>query len=209
MNETKVTLKDSFVIRVRRYFIAGLLVIFPLVLSVFIFWKLFSWIEGMMDALLGRLSIIYIPGLGVLLLLLFITFVGMITTNLIGRKLFSIFQKIITKIPLFNKVYKAIQEISYASLGRGKGLFREVVLVEYPREGLFALAFVTDQTREEISKKLNRPCLNVFIPTSPNPTSGMLVIVPRDKVISLSMTVEEAFKLIVSGGAFTPPQLKG
>ena len=209
MNEKKLTFKDSFVIRIRRYFIAGLLVVFPLVLSVFVFWKLFFWIEGMMDTLLRRLSIIYIPGLGILLLLVFIIFIGMITTNLIGKKLFSIFQKIITRIPLFNKVYKAIQEISYASLGREKGLFREVVLVEYPREGLFALAFVTDQTREEISKKLNRPCLNVFVPTSPNPTSGMLVIVPRDKVIPLSMTVEEAFKLIVSGGAFTPPQPKG
>ncbi len=199
-------LKRNPAIRLRRYFVAGLLVILPLVLSVYIFWVLFSWIEGIMNNLLSRLSIIYIPGLGVLLLLVLITFIGMVTTNFIGKKLLSVFEKIITRIPLFNKVYKAIREISYASLGTGKGLFREVVLVEYPREGIFALAFVTDQTREEIAQKLNKPCLNIFIPTSPNPTSGVFIVVPQDKVIHLSMPVEEAFKLVISGGFFTPQQ---
>lgn len=208
MNAQKVDLKESFVVKIRRYFVAGLVMVLPLILSVFIFWTLFSWVENTVNTFLKRFSVIQIPGLGVLFLLLIITFIGMLATNLIGRRLFAFFEKILIRIPLFNKVYRAIQEISYASLGRGKGLFRETVLIEYPRQGLFALAFVTDRTREEISKKLDRACLNVFIPTSPNPTSGMLIIVPEEKVIRLSMTVEEAFKLIVSGGAFTPLEIQ-
>lgn len=209
MNEQRVNLKESSVVKIRRYFVAGLLVILPLVLSIFIFWTLFSWMENTINVFFKRFSVIQIPGLGIMLVLLIITFIGMLATNLIGRRLFAFFEKILVRIPLFNKVYRAIREISYASLGRGKGLFREVVLLEYPRQGLFALAFVTDRTRGEISKKLDKPCLNVFIPTSPNPTSGMLIVVPEEKVIRLSMTVEEAFKLIVSGGAFTPQQTKG
>ena len=209
MNEQKVNSKESFAVKIRRYFVAGLLVVLPLVLSIFIFWTLFSWMEKTTGGFLKRFSVIQIPGLGILLVLLIITFIGMLVTNLIGHRLFSFFEKILIRIPLFNKVYRAIQEISYASLGRGKGLFREVVLLEYPRQGLFALAFVTDRTRGEISKKLVKPCLNLFIPTSPNPTSGMLIIVSEEEVIRLSMTVEEAFKLIVSGGAFTPHQVKG
>jgi len=208
MDEEKNNLKESLIGRIRRYFAAGLLVVFPLVLSIFIFWKIFSWMEGTVDIFLNKFTDMYIPGLGILLLLIFITLIGMVTTNLIGRRLFSVFQKVISRIPLFNKVYRAIQEISYASLGRSKGLFREVVLIEYPRKGIFALGFVTDQTREEISHKLNKPCLNLFLPTSPNPTSGMLLIVPKDEVIPLSLTVEEGFKLIVSGGAFTPLKMQ-
>ena len=204
MNKKEIVIKESPVARIRRYFIAGLLVVLPLVLTIFIFWKLFAWMEGVVDKILGKYSIVYVPGLGVVILLLFITFIGMVTTNFMGRRFYLFSEKVLSRIPLFNKVYKAIQEISYASLGRGKGLFREVVLVEYPRQGLFTLGFLTNETQKEISENLKMKCVNIFIPTAPNPTSGMLIVVPEDKIIRLPLTIEEGFKLIVSGGAFNP-----
>ena len=138
--------------------------------------------------------------------LLIIIFIGIMTRIIIVRKTFSFFEKFLYKLPMVNKIYGAIKEISKAFLGNKKSGFKKVVLVEYPRKGIYTIGFVTSESMIAFSvSEDSRDLVSIYIPTTPNPTSGLFIMVPRGDVKALDMSVEEALKVVISAGAIAPP----
>ncbi len=191
--------------RLRTYFFTGLLILFPLLVTAYIFWMVFSMIERFVSPLIAIVLGHSIPGLGFLLSIFLIVLIGLVGRNVIGRKLISFGEGILFKIPLVRTIYTTIKQIAEAIFTTNNYVFNRVVMLEYPRPGLYQLGFVTRGVSQELSIKSNKQLINVFVPTTPNPTSGMLVLVPEEELISLQMTVEEGLKLIVSGGTLEPP----
>jgi uncharacterized membrane protein len=188
--------------RLRLYFVTGLVVLLPIVVTGYVFYEVFRRIDGLLGPLLTRHLGYRIPGLGAVAVLLLILVTGGLASNFVGRKLVGLGQKILSRIPMAGRVYRAVEEILTAILASRKALFQQVVLLEYPRPGLFALAFVT--SREGFTwPGEERPMVNVFLPTTPNPTSGVFLIVPEANVRVLPLTVEEGMKLVISGGSTT------
>jgi uncharacterized membrane protein len=146
---------------------------------------------------------------GVIIFFLFILFVGMFASNMIGRRTILFGESIMVKIPLASKIYTAVQQIIAAVTGGKGAVFNKVVLVEYPRKGVYSLGFVTSETEGEVQYQTKQKVVSVFIPTTPNPTSGLLVFVPDEDLIYLKMSTEDGLKLVISGGfvtpAYTPP----
>ncbi|MDX1336227.1 MAG: DUF502 domain-containing protein [Gammaproteobacteria bacterium] len=189
----------------RRYLIAGLLVWVPLGITVLVI----SVMVGMMDqtillippqwrpeALLG----FNIPGLGVVLVLGIVLLTGMIVANILGRKLVGLWDAILARIPLVRNIHSAVKQVMETILNSGSQSFRKVLLIEYPRKGIWTLAFQTGEVSGEIRNKTGMPVVTVFVPTTPNPTSGFVLVVPKDELIELDMSVEEGLKLIMSLG---------
>ncbi|MBI5117666.1 DUF502 domain-containing protein [Candidatus Poribacteria bacterium] len=187
----------------RRYLITGIAVTSPLAITIWVLWGLFSFVDSKARSVLGK-TIAGVPGVGVLIFFLLILLVGIFATNLIGKRMLSLAERVVSRIPLANKIYAAVQEISTAFLGSKRSIFSTVVLVEYPRKGLYSLGFVTSEGKGEVQDKTAEHVVGVFVPTTPNPTSGLLVFVPKDELIYLNMTTEDGLKLVISGGVFTP-----
>jgi len=191
--------------KLKTFFATGLLVILPTVITIFVLWKLFVFIDSITRPYLARFVGYYIPGLGIIVTLLVIFLGGMLTANVLGKRLVAWGDSIVGRIPLVRFIYLGIKQLLEAlSLGR-KNLFREVVLIEYPRKGIYTLGFVPTECKGEIQEVTREELVNIFIFTTPNPTSGMLVMAPKKDVIPLKMSVEEGLKLVVSGGIITPP----
>ena len=193
----------------RRYFFAGLLTILPLVISIWIV----SWLVDILESTVlllpapmrpENLLPFYIPGLGALLTLAIIVLVGFVVSNVVIQRLQNSINRILLRIPVFRGVYSAVQRLVQAVLVQTHQEFRRVVLVEYPRKGIYAVGLMTGVSEGEVQQKTPNRLLNVFVPTTPNPTSGYYVLVPENDVIALEMSVEEAFKLVMSGGIVTP-----
>ncbi len=196
--------------KLKTFFATGLLVILPTVLTVFVLWKLFVFVDSIRP-FIARFIGYDIPGLGVIVTIAVIFLVGMLTANVLGKRVVGWGDSIVGRIPLVRFIYLGIKQLLEAlSLGR-KNLFREVVLVEYPRKGIYTLGFVSAECRGEIQEATKEELVNVFIFTTPNPTSGMLIMAPKKDVIPLRMSVEEGLKLVISGGIIAPPhqQLDG
>ena len=196
----------------RRYFIAGLLTILPLVISVWIVRWLVDLLESSVHLLPRPLQPehllpFYIPGLGALLTLAIIVFVGFVVSNVVIQRLQKRIDRMLLRIPVFRGVYGAMQRLVESVLSQSHQQFRRVVLVEYPRKGVYAVGLMTGVSKGEVQERTADQLINVFVPTTPNPTSGYLVLVPAGDVIYLDMTVEEAFKLVMSGGIVTPDQI--
>ena len=190
--------------KLKTFFATGLLVILPTVITIFVLWKLFVFIDSITRPYLARFVGYYIPGLGIIVTLLVIFLVGMLTANVLGKRLVAWGDSIVGRIPLVRFIYLGIKQLLEAlSLGR-KNLFREVVLVEYPRKGIYTLGFVPSECKGEIQEVTREDLVNIFIFTTPNPTSGMLIMVPKEEVTPLKMTVEEGLKFVVSGGIIAP-----
>lgn len=194
--------------RLRGYFFAGLLVFLPLVITL---WFL-GWIIGLMDGLLHFLPEslqpksylpIAIPGLGTLFTLGLILLLGFLATSVVARRLLAAWDKLLGRIPIFRGVYTSVQRLVESIFSQEQG-GRQVVLIEYPRKGIYTVAFATGAAGGEIEKRGEDRLVNVFVPTTPNPTSGFYLLVPEKEVQPLKMTPEEAFKLIVSGGMIKP-----
>ncbi len=197
--------------RMKKYFLTGLVVLGPLGLTLLVV----QWVVGMMDRLIltllpdalhpstlfGR----YIPGFGVIGTILLVFLVGMLTANFFGRTLVSLSEQLMGRIPLIRGIYGLFRQVTDTIFSKDKGGFRKVVLIEYPRRGIWSVGFVTGSTEGELSRVTPHRLLNVFVPTTPVPTSGFYVLLPEEDVIELQMTVDEAFKLIVSGGMVVPP----
>ena len=195
--------------KIRTYFLAGLLVLIPLVLTVFIIWKLFIAIDGLLSGFINTmLERIGIPvtsiGLGFISVVLLIFLTGMIAKNYFGRKVIRIGEDIVTKIPLMNRIYLAIKQISNAYFSEKREVLKKAVLIEYPRKGIYSIGFFTQDTKGEVQDRLQQDVVSIFLPTTPNPTSGFLLFVPKTEVAELDMTIEEALKLVISGGAIVP-----
>ncbi len=203
-------------IRLRDNFIAGIAVILPVVITV---WLLSILCTAINDNVLNPLIRYFKPYITsgyleyaartvvFLLLILIIVLMGMATRIIFIRKFFSAGEKIFFKIPMIGKVYVAIKQMSKAFLGDRKGVFKEPVLIEYPRKGVYSIAFLTSEAKGEIQHKTQKRLVNVFVPTTPNPTSGILLLTPEDEIIRLNMSVEEAMKLVISGGVVAPEEV--
>ena len=189
--------------------IAGILFLMPLVATYWFLSLLITWVD--MSLLLiprayrpENFLPFPIPGLGLILVFLVLFFTGLFVRNLLGRKLVALGERIMSWIPFVSKVYSAVKKLVETIFSTSTKDFQRVVLVEYPRKGLYALAFVTGEATGEVQSKTARRCLNVFLPTTPNPTSGFYLLVPEEDVTPLEMSVEDAFKLLMSGGILSP-----
>lgn len=192
-------------VQTRRHFLTGLLVIVPLGLTFFVV----SWIVGFMDSLLEILPHKFhpetylpfsVPGLGVIFTLAIIQFVGLLSANLLGRKVVKTYEVVLDRIPVVRGIYLAVKQLLEQILSSDSDRFRRAVLVEYPRRGIYSIGFVTGTASELIQEKIPEKVLNIFIPTTPNPTSGYYLLIPEEETVPLEITVEQAFKLIVSAG---------
>ncbi|SEH37454.1 DUF502 domain-containing protein [Magnetospirillum fulvum] len=196
----------GLVARLRANFLAGLLVAAPISLTVYIVWAVISFIDTQVSSLFPPswgLSH-YLPGFGVLLALVGLTAVGALTANIAGRLVLAVSESLLGRMPVIRSIYAAIKQVVHTVLAQKAEAFREVVLLEYPRPGLWTLAFITGTTNGEVRACFDEEMVNVFVPTTPNPTSGFLLFVPRRSVRLLSISVEDALKMVVSTGILTP-----
>jgi uncharacterized membrane protein len=202
--KTRVRLRENF----QRYFLAGLLVFLPVVITL---WFL-GWVIALLDGLLDVLPAgvhpntylpFAIPGLGALVTVTLILFLGILTRGVATRRFLAAWENIFVKIPIFRGVYTAVQKLVETFLGQSQNS-RQVVMIEYPRKGIYTVGFAMGRAWHELENKKNAQLVNVFIPTTPNPTSGFYLLVPTTEISPLDMTMEEALKLITSGGLITP-----
>ncbi|VAW95689.1 Uncharacterized membrane anchored protein Mext_4159 [hydrothermal vent metagenome] len=193
----------------KRYLIAGLLVWVPLGVTVMVIKLLVDLMDRSLlllpepyrpDNLLG----FHVPGLGVVLTTIIVLVTGMVVANLFGRKLVKLWESVLAQIPLVRTIYTGVKQILETVFSSNKQSFRKVLLVEYPRRGLWTLAFQSSTIAGEAQTKTGRVVVNVFIPTTPNPTSGFFIMVPSDDVVELDMSVDDGLKMIISAGVLVP-----
>ena len=206
--------RQPYITRLRNYFFTGLVICAPLAITAYLTWTLVQWIDGWVKPYLPDVynPDLYlpfsIPGFGVLVALIVITMIGFLTANLIGRSIISYGEYLLSRMPVVRNIYSALKQIFETVFREGSDSFQSVVLVEYPRKGIWALAFVATDTLGEVQHHLDIPAggqtISVFLPTTPNPTSGFLLFVPVEDVLPLDMSVEEAAKLVISAGLVAP-----
>ena len=204
--------KSSIMQRIRSNFLTGLVLVAPVVLTLYLVWSAITFIDEKVVPWIPELynPSIYlgqnIPGFGVLIFLIFTSIVGMITKGFFGVQLVKIWERLVEKTPVFRSVYSALKQIVETVLNQASSSFQKACLIEYPRKGVWAIASIATETRGEVAAKIkNNGLITVFVPTTPNPTSGFLLFLPRKDVIVLDMNVESAAKLVVSAGLVTPP----
>jgi uncharacterized membrane protein len=193
--------------RMRRSFFAGLLVVVPAAASVLILIGLFNWVtDFMLPPVLQdkMLTPVYRVAAFVLFLVL-TTLIGWVTRLVIGKRMVSLSEELIARVPVLNRTYGFMKEISHTLLSGRKTMFQRVVLVEFPKAGMYSIGFVTSETGGEAQAKTKEQVINVFVPTTPNPTSGFLIMAPQEKVIALEMSVGDGMKMVISGGSVVPP----
>ena len=197
--------KRSIFVRIRNYFITGVVVLIPIGITVYLTIFLISISSKILPKEINPNHYLPydIPGVEILTAVLLITIIGWLSLSFLGKKLLSLFNKILKKIPILRTIYSAIVQMTETFTRNEKGK-KNVVLVEYPRKGSWAVGFATKKNSGEISEKTNKKLINVFVPTTPNPTSGFLLMFPEDEVIFLDLTFEEASKFIVSAGTSNP-----
>ena len=192
-------------------FLTGLLVILPISITVYVIWILIR----AMDAILKYIPAkylpetylqIHIPGLGLILVVILVFVVGLLTRNIIGRKIVHLGENIVDRIPLVRVLYTGVKQLLEPLFLQKTNAFKRVALIEYPRRGAYVIGFITGESKGEVQNKTSKDMMNVFVPTTPNPTSGFYILIPEDEVVYLNMSVEDAFKLIISGGIVSPPE---
>ncbi len=209
--ERVVVKKRGIMTRLRAYFLAGVLVTAPLGLTGLLSWWFIDFVDEKITPLIPdrynpeTYLPFGIPGLGLLVLLIAVTLIGALTAGLIGRWLLQTGERVLNRMPVVRSIYSAIKQIFETVLAQQSNAFREAVLVEYPRRGIWAIGFITGTTMGEVQNLTEEETVNIFLPTTPNPTSGFLLFVPKTDVVPLGMSVEEAVKMVISGGIVTPP----
>ena len=197
--------------RLRNYFFAGILVTAPISFTIWITWEVLGFVDARVVPLIPptwnpeTYLPFSIPGLGVLLIVVFLTVVGFFTAGLLGRTVVGMGERILDRMPVIRGVYSAIKQLVETVFKEQSRAFREVVLIQYPRRDSWAIGFITGPAEAHIQQETPKNTVTVFLPTTPNPTSGFLLFVPRHEVKPLSMSVEEGIKMVVSGGIVTPP----
>ncbi len=203
--------KPRLISRLRNYLFAGIIVTVPIAITVYLTVIIVEFVDAQIVPLIPP---IYnpetylpfsIPGLGILVVLLVLIFVGFVAANFFGRALIRTGERVIDRMPIVRTVYNALKQIAETVLQQSSNAFRQVVMVEYPRKGIWALAFLTSEAVGEVRRRTGRELISVFLPTTPNPTSGFLLLVPKEDLIELDMSVEEAAKMIISAGVVIPP----
>ncbi len=197
----------------RRYIVAGLLVWLPLAVTLWLLNVVVGLMDGWLDTFLARLPASYhpdqllgvaIPGLGVIFTFLLLVITGMLAANFVGRAFVSSWESLLDRIPVVRAIYSAVKRFAELVFADTSQSFNQVLLVEYPRKGIYSLAFQTSSELGEIESRIGEDVVCVFVPTTPNPTSGLIVMLPRNDVIELDMEVEEALKMIISLGVVVP-----
>ncbi len=198
--------------RLRRNFLTGLVILAPVALSAWVLIKLFQVMDGFFAPAIQQwmdpwFPGFYVPGLGLILTLLSVLLLGWLSSNFVGRRIVGALETLITRIPVGGAIYLGTKGVMEA-LARDKSeAFKRVVLIEYPHKDMFAIAFVTGSSRWPQVHPRTDDFVLVFLPTTPNPTSGYLLLVPRDRTTDLPMTVEEGVRMVISGGILLPPSL--
>lgn len=198
----------KFFLKLRANFLAGLAVVAPVALTIYITRAIISLIDRKVIPLLPKhwAENITLPGVGLMVFVIFTIIIGYFTKNFIGRKILGLGERSVARMPVIRTVYNALKQISETIVSQSSNSFQKACLIEYPRKGVWAVAFVSTATRGEIHHKIGQgKLLSVFLPTTPNPTSGFLMFVPEEDVIYLDMSVEEAAKLVISAGLVVPP----
>ncbi|RMD61729.1 MAG: DUF502 domain-containing protein [Alphaproteobacteria bacterium] len=201
----------GLVARLRNYFFAGVLVTAPIGITVWLTWEFVSYVDSRVTPFIPpawnpeTYLPFGIPGLGVLLVVSLLTLIGFFAAGLVGRTIVSMSERLLDRMPVIRGVYSAVKQIVETVFQDQSKAFREVVLVQYPRPDSWALGFITGETEGHVQDLTPRQVVNVFLPTTPNPTSGFLLFIPREEITVLSMTVEEGIKMVISGGIVTPP----
>jgi len=196
--------KSTFLSRLRNYFIAGIVVLIPIGITIYLTIFIISISSKILPKEINPNHYLpySIPGLEIIISLFLITIIGWLSLSFLGKKLLELLNNVLKKIPILRTIYSAIGQMT-ATFTKNDNNKKNVVLVEYPRKGSWAVGFATKDNSGEISTKTNKKLVNVFVPTTPNPTSGFLLMFPKDELIYLDMSFEEASKFIVSAGTST------
>lgn len=205
----------------RNSFLTGLVVIAPVALTIWLIWSVIGWIDGfvlpfipnlyhpdnILNTFFGQDVAINIRGLGVVVFLLFTTFVGWIAKGFLGRSLIRIGENLVRRMPVVRSIYSGVKQIAETVFAQSDRSFEKACLIEYPRKGIWAVGFISTEAKGEVKYKAksNSDLLSVFVPTTPNPTSGFMLFFPRNDVIELEMSIEDAAKLVISAGLVYPP----
>jgi uncharacterized membrane protein len=205
----------------RNYFLTGLVVIAPVALTIWLIWSVIGWIDGfvlpfipnlyhpdnILNTIFGQDVAINIRGLGVVVFLLFTTFVGWIAKGFLGRSLIRVGENLVRRMPVVRSIYSGVKQIAETVFAQSDRSFEKACLIEYPRKGIWAVGFISTEAKGEVKYKAksNSDLLSVFVPTTPNPTSGFMLFFPRNDVIELEMSIEDAAKLVISAGLVYPP----
>ncbi|PWW04120.1 putative membrane protein [Hoeflea marina] len=204
--------KQSASLRLRRYFLTGLIICAPLAITAYLTWSFILWVDGWvkpyMPAMYNPDTYLPfpVPGFGLLTALFLITMIGFLTANLVGRSILAFGESLLDRMPLVRTVYKGLKQIFETVLAEQSNTFKQAGLIEYPRKGLWSIVFIATATKGEVNHRLpgDDDTISVFLPTTPNPTSGFLLFVPRSDVVYLDMSVEEAAKMVISAGLVSP-----
>ena len=205
----------------RNSFLTGLVVIAPVALRIWLIWSVIGWIDGfvlpfipnlyhpdnILNTIFGQDVAINIRGLGVVVFLLFTTFVGWIAKGFLGRSLIRVGENLVRRMPVVRSIYSGVKQIAETVFAQSDRSFEKACLIEYPRKGIWAVGFISTEAKGEVKYKAksNSDLLSVFVPTTPNPTSGFMLFFPRNDVIELEMSIEDAAKLVISAGLVYPP----
>ncbi len=197
--------KKSLLSSLRNNFIAGVVVLIPIGITLYLTVFIINISSKLIPKEINPNHYLpyNIPGLEILIAVLLITIIGWLSLSFIGKRLFNLFESVLNKIPIIRTVYSAVEQL-IETFTKSKSDKKTVVLIEYPRKGVYAVGFATKENTGEIKKKAGKELINVFVPTTPNPTSGFLLMFPKDEVIYLDLSFEEASKFIVSAGSFNP-----
>lgn len=201
----------------KKYILAGLLVWLPLAVTVWVLTWVIGLLDGVFLAVVGAIGTVLpplagglarlteIPGLGVVLLIVVMLLTGMFVTNIVGQWWLTQWDRLMSRIPIVKSIYTSVKQVSDTLFSSSGQAFREAVLVQYPRQGSWTIAFVTGKPGGEVATHLHDDYLSLYVPTTPNPTSGFFLMVPRADAVALNMTVDEALKYIISMGVVSPP----
>lgn len=200
--------------KIRAYFFTGILVTAPVAITFYMAYEIFLWIDNSVHKLIPpeimeRYHIpMTVPGIGIILLVLFLIIVGMFAAGFVGRFFVHLGDWMVRRLPVVSSVYSLLKKVFETIFSNQDRAFSKCVLLEYPRKGLWVIGFLGAETKGEVKKKLQNEMLNVFVPTTPNPTSGFLIFVPKKDVIELDMSVEEGLKFVISCGIVEPEKLE-
>ena len=198
--------------RLRNYLISGLLFWIPLILTIIVIKFFLEFVDGLIPQEYLPEAVFNldtsIPGSGIILLLLIILITGILVTNILGRRLVALWERLLNKIPGFRNIYNILKKVSDTVLNTSSQSFKKAFLIQYPSKGIWVIAFQSGDYRGEAESIIGEEIINLFVPTTPNPTSGFFVLIPKKDAFELDISVEDAFKLVISAGVVTPDSVK-
>ena len=213
MSDQATPTRSPALTRLRNYFLTGFIVVAPLAITVYLIWTFIGWVDGWVIPYVPK---VYnpntylpfgVPGVGLLVAIILITLIGFLTAGFVGRTVVGYGERLLSRMPLVRNLYSGLKQIFQTVLSSQSSSFQEVGLLEYPRKGIWALVFIATETKGEVNTRLvdkGKETVSVFLPTTPNPTSGFLLFVPKEDVTILDMGVEDAAKLVISAGLVAP-----